>query len=243
MHTLRTAGFAVVALALVGASATGCGGNDEPYKVAPAWSGRHASIPPVPQLPTTPIRVADSYTVYGAIHQLRSRIHSQEVTQKDISITGYIVDSNIPTAPECAVHATGKKDPDGCVTDIPTFWIADSKGDKGGAKIRVMGWASNFANVYDAMQKYKDAKDPPKHAEKPDMAGKPGYLAIDELWAVDIPYPLPAVGAKVKVTGRYGYTFGKSSAGLVSDPASGVMTYSQIDTMEPGSEPAAFAKK
>ena len=240
---LFSRGFALPLLALALAASAGCSGNDEPYKAAPAWSGRKASLPPVPQLPTTPIRSGDSYTVYGAIHQLNSRIHHQDVTQKDISIVGYIVDSNIPSAPACAVHPTGKKDPDGCVTDIPTFWIADNKGDKGGVKIRVMGWASNFANVYDALQKYKDAKVPPKHADKPDQAGKPGYLVTDELWAVDIPYPLPAVGAKVRVTGRYGVIFGKSSAGLVSDPASGVLTYTQIETMEPGSEPAAFAKK
>src|SRR5579859_6302766 len=110
----------------------GCNGNDEPYKVSPAWSGKHASLPAVPQLPTSPVKVGDSFTVYGAIHHLKSRIHSAEVTTKDISITGYIVDSNIPTAPACAVHPTGKKDPDGCVTDIPTFWISDSKTDKAG---------------------------------------------------------------------------------------------------------------
>jgi hypothetical protein len=233
----------LLALALAVAPAFGCGGDDEPYKATPSFSGKRANLPAVPQLPTNPIKVGDSYTVYGAIHHLKSRIHSAEVTQKDISITGYIVDSNIPTAPTCAVHPTGKKDPDGCVTDIPTFWVADNKGDKAGQKIRVMGWASNFANVYDAMQKYQNLKDPPKHPASPDQAGKPGFLVMDELWAVDIPFPLPAVGAKVKVTGRYGVIFGKSSAGLVSDPASGVMTYGIVETLEPPTEPAAFAKK
>jgi hypothetical protein len=230
--------------ALVGA--LGCGGNDEPYKVTPAWSGKKANLPPVPQLPTSPIKVGDSYTVYGAIHHLNSRIHKGDVTAKDISLVGYIVDTNIPNAPACAVHPTGKKDPDNCVTEIPTFTIADAKGDKSGQKIRVMGWASNFANVYDAMQKYKNpayAKDPPKHAEKPDNAGKTGYLMQDELWAIDIPFPLPAVGAKVKITGKYGTIFGKSSAGLVADPFSGVMTYTQIETLEPPPEPAAFMAK
>jgi hypothetical protein len=231
-----------LAIALV-AGSLGCSGNDKPYDSAPVWSGKKAALPGVPQLPTTPVKVGDAYTVYGAIHHLRSRLHSAEVTTKDISIAGFIVDSNIPTAPTCAVHPTGKKDPEGCVTDIPTFWIADQKGDKGGKKIRVMGWASNFANVYDAMKKYKDLKDPPKHADKPDNAGKPGYYVMDELWAVDIPYPLPGVGAKVKVTGRYGVIFGKSSAGLVSDPTSGVLTYGNIETLEPATEPAAFANK
>jgi len=233
----------VAALTALGAaSSLGCGGNDEPYKVSPAWSGKHASLPPVPQLPTNPIKTGDSYTIYGASHHLRSRIHATEVTGKDISIIGYIVDANISTAPACAVHKTGKKDPENCVSDIPTFWISDTKGDKSGAKIKVMGWASNFANVFDAMDKYKNAKDPPKHADKPDNAGKPGYLMQDELWAVDVPYPLPSVGAKVKVTGRYGTVFAKSSAGLVTDPSNGIMTYGSIETLEPPTEPAAFAK-
>src|SRR5580700_5985544 len=234
---------AVLAVGLVALTTLSCDDESDKYKPTPAYSGAKASLPPVPQLPTNPIRVGDSYSIYGAIHQLKSRYHSTEVTAKDISITGYIVDSNIPTAPLCAVHATGKKDPDDCKTDIPTFWIADAKGDKSGQKIRVMGWASNFANVYDAMQKYKDLKEPPKPPPTPDQAGKPGFLVQDELWAVSIPYPLPSVGAKVKVTGRYGIIFGKSSAGLVSDPASGVITYTSIETLEPPTEPAAFPKK
>jgi hypothetical protein len=233
---------AILAVGLVALTTLSCDDDSDKYKPIPAYSGAKASLPPVPQLPTNPIRVGDSYSVYGAIHQLKSRYHSAEVTAKDISITGYIVDTNIPTAPACAVHATGKKDPDDCKTEIPTFWIADAKGDKSGQKIRVMGWASNFANVYDAMQKYKDLKEPPKPPPTPDQAGKPGFLVQDELWAVSIPYPLPAVGAKVKVTGRYGVIFGKSSAGLVSDPASGVVTYASIETLEPPTEPAAFAK-
>ena len=59
-------------------------------------------------------------------------------------------------------------------------------------KIRVLGWASNFANVSEAMDKYKGAKEAPKHAEKPENAGKPGYLIQDEVWNSDIPYPIPA---------------------------------------------------
>jgi hypothetical protein len=234
---------AVLAVGLLALATVSCGDDNEKYKATPAYSGAKASLPPVPQLPTNPIRVGDSYSIFGAIHQLRSRYHSAEVTAKDISLTGYIVDSNIPSAPACAVHPIGKKDPDDCKTEIPTFWIADAKGDKAGQKIRVMGWASNFSNVYEAMQKYKGLKDPPKPPPTPDQAGKPGFLVQDELWAVSIPYPLPAVGAKVKVTGRYGVIFGKSSAGIVSDPTSGVITYGAIETLEPPTEPAAFASK
>jgi hypothetical protein len=224
--------------------AAGCGDTDNVYKPVPAYSGKKADLPAVPTLPNNPMKIGDAYTVFGAIHQLRSRYHSDEVTKKDITIQGYIVDTNIPTAPACAIHKIGKKDPDDCKSEIPSFWIADNATDKTGQKIRVLGWASNFANVSEAMDKYKNVKekDPPKHAEKPDNAGKPGYLVQDEVWNNDIPYPLPGIGAKVKVTGKYGVISAKASSGLVSDPNSGVMTYASMETLEPPKEPAAFPK-
>ncbi|RYG70610.1 hypothetical protein EON77_13745 [bacterium] len=214
-------------------SVTGCGGGDDtPYKAAPAWSGRKPSLPSPPALPTTPVKSGDAYTIYGAIHHLRSRIHEKEVNGKEIAITGYIVESNIPDAPLCAVHPTGKKDPDDCKDiPIPSFTIADTKDDAKGQKIRVLGWASNFANVYEADKKYRNLKDAPKELYK------------DEVWAVDVPFPLPAVGAKVKVTGKYGFTFGRSSSGLVSEPQSGVLTYAKLEVLEPAPEPAKLPKK
>jgi hypothetical protein len=241
--------FALVVAASLGVVAplavgtVGCGDKEEEAKVTPMYSGKKADIPAVPTLPTTPMRVGDAYTVYGAIHQLRSRYHADEVTKKDIVIQGYIVDTNIATAPTCAVHKIGKKDPDDCKSEIPSFWIADNKGDKAGQKIRVLGWASNFANVSEAMDKYKGLKDPPKHAEKPDNAGKPGYLVQDEVWNSDIPYPIPGIGERVKVTGHYGMISTKASSGLVSDPQSGVLTYSSLEVLEPPTEPAAFSKE
>lgn len=232
--------FAAVPVALLLAGATsvlGCGsGNEEPYKPAPAWSGRKASIPAPPSMPAQPLKAADAYTVYGAVHHMRSRIHGAEVTGKEISIVGYIVESNIETAPECAVHKTGKKDPDDCINvPIPAFTIADTKDapkkeDLKTARIRVMGWASNFANVFEALEKYKNLKEPPKELYK------------DELWAVDVPFPLPAVGAKVKVTGKYGVNFAKSSLGIAADPLNGIMTYSKIEYLEPSPAPAALPK-
>lgn len=224
-----------LALVLVAASVLGCGGNDEPYKPTPAFSGRKANIPPVPPLPNNPIKAGgDAYTVFGAIHQLRSRYHDKDVTTKSITIQGYIVESNIPTAPACAVHPMGKKDPDDCKDiPIPSFWIADNKGDTKGQKIRVLGWARNFAVIYDAMQKYKNLKEPPKEKE----------VVKDEVWQADVPWPIPSVGAKVKITGKYGYSFQKASTGLVSDPQNGVLTYEKIEVVEPAPEPAAFAKK
>jgi hypothetical protein len=225
-------GTALLAVALLTPVAACGNGSDEPYKATPAWSGRKASLPPVPQLPSTPIKNGDSFTVFGAIHHLNSRIHSADVTAKEISITGYIVESNIPDAPKCAIHKVGKKDPDDCINvPIPSFYLVDTKGDTKGPKIRVLGWAKNFATVFEAMEKYKNLKDPPKELYK------------DEVWIVDVPFPLPAVGAKVKVNGKYGYSFTKSSTGLVSDPKNGVMTYGTINVIEPAPEAAAFAKK
>jgi hypothetical protein len=212
-----------------------CGSNDEPYKPAPVWSGRKPSLPPPPTLNSAPIKVGDAFTVQGAAHQLRSRYHDKEVTQKPITIQGYIVEENISTAPSCAIHKTGKADKEDCVAEIPSFWIADEKGaGKDKPRIRVMGWAKNFATVFDAMEKYKnlkEVKDPTKD------------LVKDEMWGATVPFPLPNTGAKVKVTAKYGYTFSKSSTGLVSDPVWGVMTYegdSKIEYVEPAPDKVAF---
>jgi hypothetical protein len=215
-----------------------CGSNDEPYKPAPVWSGRKPGLPAPPTLNSAPIKVGDAYTIAGAAHQLRSRYHDKEVTAKPITIQGYIVEENISTAPACAIHKTGKADKEDCVAEIPSFWIADEKGaGKDKPRIRVMGWAKNFATVFDAMEKYKtlkEVKDPAKD------------LVKDEMWGTTVPFPLPATGAKIKITAKYGYTFAKSSTGLVSDPTWGVITYegdSKIEIVEPAPSPVAFANK
>jgi len=225
--------------------ATGCSDPNDIYKPAPAYSGKKADIPSVPTLPSTPMKIGEAYTIFGAIHQLRSRYHAEDVTKKDIVIQGYIVDANMATAPTCAVHKIGKKDPDDCKSEIPSFWIADNKGDKAGQKIRVLGWASNWANVSEAMDHYKALKEAPKPAEKdhPDHAGKPGYLVQDEVWNNDIPFPIPGIGECVKVTGHYGTVSSKASSGLVTDPEHGVMTYASMEMLEPPVEPAAFSKE
>lgn len=226
MHVRLPALALATALA---ATTFACGNSDEPYKATPAWSGRKPSLPSPPTLANKPIKSGDAYTVFGATHHLRSRIHEKEVNGKELSIVGYIVETNYAEAPPCAVHKAGKKDPDDCVSPIPSFWIADEKGDVKGPKIRVLGWASNFANVFEAMSKYKGLKDPPKELYK------------DEFLAVDVPFPLPAVGAKVKITGKYGFVYHGSQ--MVSDPQYGVFTHKQIEVLEPAPEPAAFAKK
>lgn len=227
-NALRTMGLA----AIVG-TAFGCQGEDNPYKPQPAWSGRAASLPAPPSMPSTPIKQGDAFTVYGAIHQLRSLIHNKDVTKDPISITGYIVDSNIPRAPDCAVHKTGKKDPDNCNPEVPSFWIADGQGDTKGPKIRVVGWARNFAVVYDAMVAYKKIKPGDQPTEK--------QAVTDDMLNVTVPFPLPSVGAKVKITGAYNVAKTVVSD-MVSEPMGGVMALQKMDTLEPATEPAKFAK-
>jgi hypothetical protein len=223
-----------LALAVV-ASTVSCGNADEPYKPAPAWSGRKVQLPAPPTINAAPVKAGDAFTIAGASHHLRSRYHDKEVTKASITIQGYIVEENISSAPACAVHKAGKKDPDDCNSEIPSFWIADEKGaGKDKPRIRVLGWAKNFAAVYEAMEKtknLKEVKDPAKDLYK------------DEVWQIDVPFPLPATGAKVKVTGKYGFTFTKSSTGLVSDPVNGVITYEKIDIIEPAPEKVSFSAK
>jgi hypothetical protein len=225
-HALRTLGMASVFAAVAG-----CGGDDNPYKPQPAWSGKHASLPAPPTPPSTPLKQGDAYTVYGAVHQLRSLIHGKDVTGQPISVVGYIVDSNIPRAPECAIHKTGKKDPDNCTPEVPSFWVADDKGNTKGPKIRVVGWARNFAVIYDAMVAYKKLKP----------GDQPKEPVMDDMLNVAVPFPLPAVGAKVKVSGAYNVAKTVVSD-MVSEPMGGVMVLTKVDVLEPAPEVAQFAK-
>jgi hypothetical protein len=219
-------GFFVCALPLALVVALpGCGQPDEPYKPIPAFSGRKANVPAVPTLPAKAIKVGDAYTVYGAMHHLRSRVHNPDVNGKDLTIAGYIVKTNLGDAPECAVHKTGKGDKEDCKAPIPAFWIADDKGDDKNA-IKVMGWASNFAQIYDAITKY---------------TVKTNTEAVkDEFWAVDIPNPVPNVGAKVTVTGNFGVAFNKSTSGVETDPSHGILTYAKLSYVEPPAEPGTL---
>ena len=209
----------------VAASLVGCGQADEPYKPLPASSARKANVPAVPTLPAKAIKQGDAYTVYGAMHHLRSRVHNGDVNGKDISITGYIVKTNLADAPECAVHKTGKGDKDDCKAAIPAFWIADEKGDVANS-IKVMGWASNYSQIFDAIQKY---------------SVKSNTEAVkDEFWGADVPNPIPNTGAKVTVSGNFAVSFTKSTSGVETDPSHGIMTYSKMTYVEPPAEPGTL---
>jgi hypothetical protein len=225
----RTAGFALVAttaaVSLL-AAGSGCNNQDEPYVPQPAYSGKPVKMPDVPTLAARPIKSGDAYTVWGATHHLRSRVHDSEVKGKDITIIGYVVKTNLPDAPVCAVHKTGKGDPDGCKPPIPALWIADEKGDTKNA-IKVMGFASNFAQLYDAIEKDKNAKDSDPPVQ-------------DEFLGIALPRPVPAVDAKIKITGNYGFAYTKATSGLETDPRNGIMTYAKIEYVEKPPTPATL---
>lgn len=218
--------LAVLTAAIPFAFCAGCGNDSKPYSPKPAWSGQPVSLPDVPTLPAKPVKAGDSYTVWGASHHLRSVVHSEDVKGKEISIIGWIVKTNFPDAPECAVHPTGKADPDGCKPPVPAFWIADEKGDTKNA-MKVLGFASNFAQLYDAIKKDDKAKE----GDDP---------VVDEFLGTPLPQPTPNVDAKVKITGNYGYAYTRATSGIETDPRMGIMTYSKLEYIEKPPEPATL---
>lgn len=214
-------GRTLAAAALV-AGIAGCGGDEKPYEAKPAFSGRKSNLPAVPTLPAKNKKQGDSYTVWGVTHDLRSRVHLEDVNGKKLSIVGYVVKTNFAEAPTCAVHKTGKGDPPDCKSPIPSFAIADEKGE---AKdiIEVMGWASNYAQLYNMIEAIDRAP-----------RGKESEVKLtDEFWGGEIPNPIPNVGAKVKVTGTYGVTFTKSTSGAAANPKYGIMSAEKVEYLEP----------
>ena len=224
---VRSALSLVAALSALSVGALGCGGDEQPYTPRPAVSGKKASLPAVPTLPTKVKKQGDAYTIWGVTHDLRSRVHSEEVNGKKISLVGYIVKTNLDSAPKCAIHKTGKGDPADCKSSIPTFSIADEKAETKDM-IDVMGWASNYAQVFTMIEGIDKA-----------AKGKEGDVKVaDEFWGMDLPNPIPNVGAKVKVTGSYGTTFTKSTSGAAANPKYGIMTVEKIEYLEPAAEKA-----
>ncbi len=204
---------------------TGCGKEEVPYSPRPAPTVK-TDMPPVPNIPQRPVKVGDAYTVWGASYYLRSRVHQKKVAGEQITIEGYIVKTNLPDAPECAVHKGGKADPEDCKPPIPAFWIGDSKDAPIKDCIEVLGWASNYAQLYDAIEEIEKKKE---DAEP-----------MDTFWGKPIPVPIPSPGAKVRVTGRYGTTFTGSSTGTEADPIMGIMTFQKLDYIEQAPEVATL---
>jgi hypothetical protein len=216
---------------LAGLPLAGCGDSKEgAYKPKPPASGKAANLPSVPTLPQKPKKVGDSYTVWGLIHDMRSRVHSAEVLEKEVTVTGYIVKTNLPDAPACAIHKTGKKDGKECEATpppIPTFWIADEKGTAEKDAVQVMGFARNFAVLYDALEKYKR----PNNKD----------VVKDDVWGVDVPSPLPSKDAKVKLVGTYSTSFTKAAQGAESNPMTGIIAFKTMQYLEPAPEPGTLA--
>jgi hypothetical protein len=212
----------VALLAMLTATVTaGCGSDEVPYTPRESPSGVTANLPPVPNVPQKPIKSGDAYTVWGVSYHMRSRVHQQDVLGKPLKVAGYVVKTNLSEAPPCAVHPTGKADPDDCDAPIPAFWIADTPDAELKDSIKVMGWASNYAQLHDAItaikkQKNKEKRDP----------------VMDAFWGVEIPDPLPVKGQKVTVKGTYGTTFTRATSGAEADPIMGILTYDEIEVQE-----------
>jgi hypothetical protein len=221
--------LAFAAVSALAATLAGCGPEEEPYKPKPAVSGKKANLPAVPTLPQKVKKVGDAYTVWGVTHDLRSRVHSEEVNGKKISIVGYIVKTNYKDAPPCAIHKTGKGDPADCKSPVPTFSIADEKAETKDM-IDVMGWSSNFAQMFSMIEGIDKAPE-----------GKENEVKLqDEFWGMDLPNPLPNIGAKVKVSGTYAITFTKATGGAAANPKYGIMTVEKIEYLEPPPERATL---
>ena len=230
-HFKRTisslAGVTIIAVGF----GTGCGNDEIKYQPKPAATGPKASLPAPAQVPKQPIKAGDAYTSWGASYHLRSRVHHSSISGKVIKLTGYITKTNLMDAPECAVHETGKEDPEDCIAPIPTFWISDNKDASEADSIKVMGWASNFAQLFDAIKEFKKRERLKKEDEDP---------LTDAFWGVKIPNPLPVKGAKVTVEGSYSTTFTKATTGAEADPIMGILTYDSMETHEPGPEVATL---
>lgn len=200
----------------------GCGGGGEPYKPKTPPTGVTANLPSVPSVPSSPIKEGDAYTIWGASYHLRSAVHNNDVAGASIKLVGYVTATNLGEAPKCAVHPTGKEDPPDCEAPIPAFWMADSKDAEKKDSIKVLGWASNFAQLYDAVKEFKKRRRRKRETEP----------LIDAFWSVKIPEPLPGPGAKVTVAGNYSTAFTRATSGTESDPIMGVMTYDELEYLE-----------
>jgi len=220
----------IVALGLV-LLGLGCGDEGEPYVPKQPPAGIKADLPAVPSVNKAPIKDGEAYTVWGATYYLRSRVHHNDVAGKDLKITGYVVATNLAEAPKCAIHATGKEDPVDCQAPIPAFWLADAKDGTLQDSIKVEGWASNFAQLYDAVNEYR------KRRARKKTNGEP---LSDNFWGVKLPNPLPGPGAKVVVTGNYSTAFTRATSGTEADPIMGILTYDEIQYLEPPTELATL---
>ncbi len=195
-----------------------------PVTSAPALPALEKPLPglPTPKLALQPLRSGEAYTVWGAGYALRSRQHRRKVADQPIAVTGYVVKTNLAKAPRCAVHHAGIGDAYDCRAEIPAFWLGDRLDAPESDCIKVMGFASNYAQLFEAIRQ-ADSQDP-------------DLQYTDAFWGQPIPNPLPAAGAKLTVRGNYGLTFAKTSSGAERDPVMGIMDFVGRDILEQAPE-------
>ncbi len=223
--SLSTSTVSSLLVATLAFAFAGCGEKEVKYEPRKPPKVQ-ASLPAVPNVPQTPIKRGDVYTIWGASYSLRSRVMHKDIKDKPLTIEGYIVDTNLAQAPVCAIHKGGKADPEDCKPAVPSFWLGDTKDASRKDSIMVMGWASNYAQVFDAM------KEIDEKAEKAEPQ--------DTFWGKPLPNPLPSKGAKVRITGKYGSTFTGASTGAQADPIMGILTYEKQEILEPAPELATL---
>ena len=182
-------------------------------------------LPAVPSIDVPPAQVGGDFTVAGLVHDFRSRHHRKAVENRPIQVVGYIVATNFAEAPACALHPRGKADPPDCRAPLPSFTLGDSPTSSPEDGFTVLGFAANFALLHDAL----------RLGSKADLA--------DSFFGVDAPLPLPSVGAKVRVSGRFGMAFTKSTTGMSTDPQRGILTFETMETLEPAKTQATLGKK
>jgi hypothetical protein len=173
-------------------------------------------IPPTPKFPDYPLRSGEAYTVWGAGVLLRGHDRSA-FKGGELSITGVIGYSNLEDAPRCALHRPGVADPEGCTSPIPTFWLCDTLDAPKSDCIQVMGWASNYAQIWGGIME----------AQKPNPEPY-----IDSFWGTIQPSPIPQRGARATVTGWYGNSFTLATSGASVDPVMGILTYKKLEWIE-----------
>jgi len=255
----------VLGLPLLGLGASGCSSEVKAYEKKPKPTGKAADVPPPPTLPQKAKKAGDAYTVFGIVHDFHSKVHAPEVKGKRVSVVGYIVRTNLVECknqenaveegcvPQCAVPKDLKNGtPADCKAPAPTFWIADSK-DETKEMIPVMCWASNFAGIKAAMEFYDKNDKEKRKCEKNEDCAKLGKEAegtqctnnmcvyADQNGKV-LPDPIPAKGAKVKITTEYSTTF-KGFGSPASDPKYGILgpkTSLIIEVLEPAPELATL---
>jgi hypothetical protein len=202
---------------------------DEPTPTAASAPAEPATgpvrLPPIPAFVDHVRKDGDAFTVWGASYALRSRVHRRDVVREGperfITITGYITKTNLPDAPKCAVHRPGRADPPDCVRPLPTFWLGDAPDTPPEECIRVVGWASNYAQVFEAIRAF-DRRVPSDY--------------IDGFWGVSVPNPLPVAGTKLSVRGTYDTAFALAGAGRELDSEMGFLTYQSQKVLTPASE-------